>query len=104
MRREDTLPDHERSRAEGILAMNPVLRRTCDRFPLLREQAVVRFATDETFRDMCEDYDTCAETLAHLESSASPPDGMRAEYAALLLRIERELLRHLEERPRHGES
>jgi hypothetical protein len=76
----------------------------CERFPLLQERASALFARDETFRDMCEDYDTCAETLARLESSPAKPEGLRAEYAALLLRLEGELLRHLGERPRYGES
>lgn len=104
MRQEYGRADDERGAAQGALSTHPALRRICDRFPLLREQAMVRFACDETFRDMCEDYDACAVTLAHLESSDSPPEGMRAEYAALLLRLERELLRHLGERPRYGES
>lgn len=84
--------------------MHPALKRICERFPLLRQEAIVRFAWDETFRDMCEDYGTCAETLAQLESSPAAAEGMRAEYTALLLRFERELLRHLGERPSHGES
>jgi hypothetical protein len=92
------------ARAEGALTIHPALRRMCERFPLLRQEASVRFAWDETFRDMCEDYDTCAETLAHLESSPAPPEGLRAEYAALLLRLERELLRQLGERSKYGES
>jgi hypothetical protein len=84
--------------------MHPALKRMCDRFPLLREQAAYRFVSDESFRDMCEDYDACAETLVRLESSDPPPGGMLAEYTALLLRLERELLRHLAERQERGES
>ena len=104
MREERRPPAGGSARSEEALAMHPALRRMCERFPLLRQEASVRFAWDEPFRDMCEDYDTCAETLAHLESSQAPPEGMRAEYAALLLRLERELLRHLGERPTYGES
>ena len=92
------------ARARDVVATHPALRRACERFPLLQERASALFSWDETFRDMCEDYDTCAETLAQMESSAAAPPGLRAEYAALLLRLEGELLRHLGERPRYGES
>ena len=84
--------------------MHPALKRMCDRFPMLGEQAVARFASDESFRDLCEDYDTCAATLTHLESSASPPEGIVVEYTALLLRLEHEVLRLLEQRRYRGES
>lgn len=104
MREEYKGTEDERARAEGALSAHPALRRMHERFPLLREQATARFICDETFRDMCEDYNACGETLAHLESSRAPSEGMHAEYTALLLRLERELLRHLGERPNRGES
>ena len=92
------------SEAGDVIIMHPALRRMCDRFPLLREQATVRFFGDEAFRDMCEDYDSCAATLTHLQSSDPPRVEMLGEYTALLLRLERELLRHLGEPMPHGES
>jgi hypothetical protein len=104
MREDHGRTKDERAGADGVLSAHPALIRMRERFPLLGELATVRFACDETFRDMCEDYDTCAETLAHLESRQPPPEGMRAEYTALLLRLEREMLRHLGEIPKHGES
>ena len=73
------------------------LRIVSERFPLLRDQAVRRFTRDETFRDLCEDYETCADTLARFESGGLGPEGLRREYAALLLRLEHEMLRHLRE-------
>jgi hypothetical protein len=84
--------------------VNTPLKVVAERFPLLKEQAARRFACDENFRDLCEDYVICAETVAHLESTANPPDGLREEYAALLLRLECELLRHLQEHARGEES
>lgn len=104
MREEHDRTNDERTRADGVLPAHPALARIRERFPLLRDQASVRFACDETFRDMCEDYDACAETLAHLESGQPQAEGLRSEYTGLLLRLERELLRHLEERPNRGES
>ena len=79
--------------------MDSSLRRVSERFDHVRERAELLFERDETFRDLCEDYEACAGTLARLESAESPADDMRHEYAALLLRLERELLRYLEEHP-----
>ena len=75
--------------------MDRPLRIVSQRFPLLRDQAVRRFTRDESFRDLCEDYEVCADTLARFESAGPGPEGLRNEYAALLLRLEHELLRHL---------
>jgi hypothetical protein len=80
------------------------LKRIGERFPTLRDAAAIRFAFDETFRELCEDYDVCAITLDHLQASDRSPEGLRNEYAALLLRLEHELLRHLEEQGRFRES
>lgn len=90
--------------AGEVIIMHPALRRMCDRFPLLRERATARFFGDEAFRDMCEDYDTCAATLTHLQSSERPQEELLGEYTALLLRLERELLRHIGEQKAQGES
>ena len=77
------------------IAMQGPLRIVSERFPLLRDQAVRRFTRDENFRDLCEDYEACADTLARFESGGRGPEGLRNEYAALLLRLEHEMLRHL---------
>lgn len=83
---------------------HPALRRVCERFPALQDHVASRFASDETFRELCEDYDVCAATLARLHTRYPEPNGMLDEYAALLLRLERELLRYLEEHGRFRES
>ena len=77
------------------IAMHGPLRIVSERFPLLRDQAVRRFTRDENFRDLCEDYEACADTLARFELGGRGPEGLRNEYAALLLRLEHEMLRHL---------
>jgi len=80
-------------------AMHPSLRLVAERFTHLRDHATRLFEEDENFRELCEDYEACASTVARLESSGVPSDALRNEYAALLLRLEREMLRYLEEHP-----
>jgi hypothetical protein len=84
-------------RPEEAIAMHGSLRLVSERFPLLRNEAIRRFTRDETFRDLCEDYEACADTLARFESGGRGPEDLRNEYAALLLRLEHEMLRHLRE-------
>ena len=74
-----------------------------ERFPRVREHATYLFGRDETFRDLCEDYEDCARTLARLESAEPASRAIFNEYSVLLLRLERELLRYLEEHPRPGD-
>jgi hypothetical protein len=75
-----------------------------ERFQRVREKAALLFERDESFRDLCEDYEACATTVARLETRGLSSEAMRREYAALLLRLERELLRYLEEHPAREES
>src|SRR5262249_10877404 len=83
-------------------AMNPSLRLVSERFAQIRDRAVQVFERDENFRDLCEEYEACTGTIARLESGGQSPQGLRNEYAALLLRLEHELLRYLEEHPARG--
>jgi hypothetical protein len=69
------------------------------RLPQVGERAVSLFERDEAFRDLCEEYEACTETITRIESSPDSSQAMRHEYGALLLRLEHELLRYLEERP-----
>jgi len=85
----------------GKDAMHPSLRLVNERFQHVQERAVRLFECDESFRDLCEEYEACAGSVARLESCVSS-QALRDEYAALLLRIEHELLRYLEEHPDHG--
>jgi hypothetical protein len=74
-----------------------------DRFPHVRERLMRLIDRDESFRDLCEEYEVCAETVVRLASGGVESAGIRMEYGALLLRLERELLRYLEEHPDRGD-
>ena len=73
--------------------MTPSLHRVSEQFPHLRERVACLFERDDVFRELCEDYEACFLALARQESNKE----LRREYAALRLRLETELLRHLEE-------
>jgi hypothetical protein len=68
-----------------------------ERFPSLAETVVRRLESDETLRELCEDLEACESAAARLERPEGGSPELRMEYAALRLRLERELLRHLEE-------
>ena len=63
------------------------------RFPGLADKMQGLLESDDTLRELCEDLKACEEATVRLGGSSE----LRREYAALLLRLERELLRHLEE-------
>ena len=69
------------------------LQRVSDQFPHLRERVACLFERDEIFRELCDDYEVCAEALARQESN----EDLKREYAALRLRLETELLGYLHE-------
>src|SRR5262245_7526443 len=83
--------------ASQAMSIHPAMAAVDGRFPQLRERVVCLFERDENFRDVCEEYEACKETVARLEASDPAPEALRNEYAALLLGLERELLRYLEE-------
>ena len=69
------------------------LQLVSEQFPHLRERVACLFERELLFRELCEDYETCANALARQPAS----EGLRREYSALQLRLETELLRFLEE-------
>jgi hypothetical protein len=73
--------------------MTASLQRVSDQFPHLRDQVACLFERDDIFRELCEDYEVCAQALSRQESN----EGLRHEYAALRLRLETELLAYLSE-------
>ena len=85
-------------------ALQPCLRLVSERFQQVRERATRLFGRDVDFRDLCDEYEACVETVARLQSGGPPSEDMRKEYAALVLRIERELLRYMEEHPDREKS
>ena len=73
--------------------MTSSLQLVSEQFPLLRERVACLFEREEIFRELCDDYETCAQTLARQPAS----EGLRREYSALQLRLETELLGYLRE-------
>jgi len=64
-----------------------------EQFPNLKERVDSLFERDPVFRELCEDYEACTVTL----SRKPPSEALQREYQALSLRLEFELLRHLQE-------
>jgi hypothetical protein len=85
-------------------AMHPSLKLVSDRFRQVREQATRLFERDLDFRDLCDEYEACVATMTRLQFGGPSSEGMRKEYASLLLRLDRELLRYLEEHSERKES
>ena len=80
--------------------MHESLMFVSERFPAVRDRMIGLFERDESFRELCEEYQACARTLARLESEAAPgSEDLQREYHALLLRLEREMLDELRARP-----
>jgi hypothetical protein len=71
--------------------MSSCLHLVSQHFPHLRDRVACLFERDMVFRELCEDFETCSQALARQEQS----QGLRREYAALQLRLETELLQHL---------
>jgi hypothetical protein len=70
-----------------------------ERFPHVRDISLQLLLQQETFRELCEEYEACtqaAERLAQTESN----EALRKEYSALRLRLEGELLRYISEHMR----
>ncbi len=64
-------------------------------FPNLGDRVAALYGRDDVFRELCDEYSICLAAVDRATSSGSP--AMRAEYAALRLRLEAELLQQLEE-------
>jgi hypothetical protein len=73
--------------------MAPSLQRVSEQFPHLRERVACLFERDDIFRELCEDYEACAQALSQQERN----EDLRREYSALRLRLETELLAYLQE-------
>jgi hypothetical protein len=73
--------------------MSSPLQVVSEQFPLLRDRVARLFEQDPLFRELCEDYETCAIALAGHKAS----EGLQREYSALRLRLETEMLRFLNE-------
>lgn len=67
-----------------------------ERFPHLQALALKRCEKLESFRELCEEYFACTQTLQRLERPGAE-ESLRSEYGALRLRLEGELLRYVAE-------
>ena len=68
-----------------------------ERLPQISKDLARLFARDEDFRDLCDEYEACAATVARLAVGDPSLDGIRREYGSLQLRLEDELLRYVHE-------
>jgi hypothetical protein len=84
--------------------MHPSLRLVSERLRQVRDRATRLFEHDLDFRDLCEEYEACVATMTRLQYAGPSSEGMRKEYAALVLRLDRELLRYMEEHADRKES
>ncbi len=73
--------------------MTSSLQFVSEQFPHVREKVESLFERDETFRELCEDYEACTCALRRQEAS----EALRREYKALRLRLEVELLGYVRE-------
>jgi len=72
------------------------LKLVSEKFPHIAERLARQVQADEVLGDLCEDLEACASAADRLRACRESA-GLRREYAALRLRLERELLRHVEE-------
>ena len=77
--------------------MHPALKLVSERLPNVRDQAARLFDSDEVFRELCDEYQVCSETVLRIEATPAADGALQREYVALRLRLEGELLRYLAE-------
>ena len=66
-----------------------------ERFPHIQLLSLKMLVKNEAFRELCDEYEACNNTIEKLEQSDSDQPMLR-EFKALSLRLEGELLRYLE--------
>ena len=71
-------------------------------FPSLGARVAALYDRDDVFRELCSEYSICLAAVGRAEASGS--SSLRAEYAALQLRLETELLQQLEESSRRSDD
>lgn len=77
--------------------MHACLELVSEQFPHVKERAARLFGRDESFRELCEEYEACVGAARRLGASGPDQEAIRREYQALQLRLEGELLRYLQE-------
>ncbi len=82
--------------------MTSPLQLVSEQFPHLQSRVAWRFEHDEIFKELCQDYEACRETLQRLGGAGGGQEGLRKEYSALRLRLETELLGYLQDTDEPG--
>jgi len=88
--------DNDATQDRGRVTAEDCMKLLLERFPHVQALALKRAEKQDSFRELCEEYWACSQVLERLER----PDGeasLRAEYGALRLRLEGELLRYIAE-------
>jgi len=70
--------------------MDTIIQQVVNQFPDRRILIRRLWATDEDFRDLCQDYTLCLETLAHWTAEAVSPARI-GEYLSLCQKLELEI-------------
>jgi hypothetical protein len=88
--------DNETTQGRGQVTAEACMKLLLDRFPHVQALALKRCEKQDSFRELCEEYWACSQVLARLERPDAEAS-LRAEYGALRLRLEGELLRYIAE-------
>jgi hypothetical protein len=67
-----------------------------ERFPDHRAEIVRRLVVGSEFRSLCQEYEDCAQALAHWSQAAEESPGRVTEYTQLLEELEQEIREILE--------
>lgn len=98
------MPHYEDSGAPPGASNRPVadyVKLLTERFPHVKAVALQLLMQQETFRELCEEYEACTKAAERLEGATAADDRLRKEYSALRLRLEAELLRYIAEHPQN---
>jgi hypothetical protein len=88
--------DNEATEDRGPGAAQASMKLLLERFPHVQALALKRCEREDSFRELCEEYQACSQVLARLEKPDAEAS-LRSEYRALRLRLEGELLRYIAE-------
>ncbi len=88
--------DSDAEKDEGGAKAEACMKLLLERFPTVQALALKRCEKQDSFRELCEEYFACSQVLARLERP-NAEEALRAEYGALRLRLEGELLRYIAE-------
>jgi hypothetical protein len=92
------MPNYQGSGASGSKGgpddgpqVSACVKRVLDRFPHVQSASLRLLERNESFRELCEEYEACAAATERLAAT----EAIRKEYEALRLRLEGELLRYI---------